>query len=923
MKLRQKLAMVLAATMIVAAVPVTTMAYSKNEIQGAVSSYTTAEVTYDDGLKLVVDFEDSILTEFDDKTIGHLEDIAKGFISIADDHKVGTTFYVNAEDFTFNKSAYIYGRKANEADTKELLDRVTKAVKSDTRFMKTTTTQGAIVADTEVKINDFDKFFAMDKEKINEDTVVLKLDVEYYTNTEGATAKRTVEYTIQNIIDLDAELNKALGAKLELKDFTDLHEVYSVTAVVFDAKGTRTPWAGETVVEFLANDKLRVYVKAGITKGTNAEGEIVDAIIDDTKVAIPMIGQMTGKSPAVLIEACDSSSTVSRQRLPLTNNDLTSNKVNLVVKEGDVTGITINGGTLAGFTITENKQNVLKDGDTIVLDLGKYSDLVFVGGTVKATGEKAFAPNTDYFDTKVIADGQKLEITVKDGSKVGTTTGGWKLSGVQVEAKSLKYGAEVGDVNVTITSKNDLFAEVEVKLAEVRDFEVTAEVKPADLIAGRLNGAKDADKKAKFHEAVITVTEGVRESLDDKRWAYFQLPSEVYVKAEDFNDAKASSYVSINGEKAIDDKVLLKTDVNKDGYVTGFSLEFEYTNNDEKKGQMVVEKANTVSVTLPLYTPLSTPEGEYNVEIISKYVPEIAGEQVIANVVQPVEVTFDQKEVKVGLEKQEMGDITITEKADKMINEGELVLFLEDIKLETSKKDIVVTTTEGSKMDVRVKSVSSDKDGSYITLTVDREAKELSAITLSNLVGTVYRTVPEGGTDIQVYGSAIQDLKQVIEKEGADIDVITIEDYNAVPTKNTEDIGTISKANTVILTADATIYSVNGEEVEIDEDQVAYIDANNRMMAPARLIGEAFSVDNISFSNETGTTVVTFFNGSKVVNFTNGSNKMVVNGTTVTMDTPAVITNGRLFVPVRSLANSLGIKVSYEAGVATFTTASN
>ena len=84
MKLRQKLAMVLASAMIVTAVPVTTMAASQNGFNKTLSIVADQEITSGSGLFLNVEYSDA------DKAAA-----AKGDV-----------FFINATDFEFTKEAY-------------------------------------------------------------------------------------------------------------------------------------------------------------------------------------------------------------------------------------------------------------------------------------------------------------------------------------------------------------------------------------------------------------------------------------------------------------------------------------------------------------------------------------------------------------------------------------------------------------------------------------------------------------------------------------------------------------------------------------------------------------------------------------------------------------------------------------------------
>ena len=80
MKLRQKLAMVLAAAMIVTAVPVTTMAASTNGFNKTLSIVAGTPITSDANLFLNVEYADA------DKEVAAQGDV----------------FFINATDFEFN-----------------------------------------------------------------------------------------------------------------------------------------------------------------------------------------------------------------------------------------------------------------------------------------------------------------------------------------------------------------------------------------------------------------------------------------------------------------------------------------------------------------------------------------------------------------------------------------------------------------------------------------------------------------------------------------------------------------------------------------------------------------------------------------------------------------------------------------------------
>ena len=95
-------------------------------------------------------------------------------------------------------------------------------------------------------------------------------------------------------------------------------------------------------------------------------------------------------------------------------------------------------------------------------------------------------------------------------------------------------------------------------------------------------------------------------------------------------------------------------------------------------------------------------------------------------------------------------------------------------------------------------------------------------------------------------------------------------------------------------------------------DVAPYIDSNNRMLVPIRYAANAMGVsdDNIQWNSYTQTGTISGAMG--VVRVTVGSTNLITSNGTITMDTVAVNTNNRIYVPVRYIANALGASVSWD-----------
>jgi len=89
---------------------------------------------------------------------------------------------------------------------------------------------------------------------------------------------------------------------------------------------------------------------------------------------------------------------------------------------------------------------------------------------------------------------------------------------------------------------------------------------------------------------------------------------------------------------------------------------------------------------------------------------------------------------------------------------------------------------------------------------------------------------------------------------------------------------------------------------------------NNRTMVPFRGLFEALGA-SISWNGETQT--VTATSGDTVIVLPIGSTKPTVNGQVVTIEQPCVVIDGRTFVPVRFVAESLGVNVSWASDTRT------
>lgn len=88
-------------------------------------------------------------------------------------------------------------------------------------------------------------------------------------------------------------------------------------------------------------------------------------------------------------------------------------------------------------------------------------------------------------------------------------------------------------------------------------------------------------------------------------------------------------------------------------------------------------------------------------------------------------------------------------------------------------------------------------------------------------------------------------------------------------------------------------------------------------MLPVRALAEALD-SKVDWDAATRTATLTT-KDNKIVTITLGQSSMTVDGKSVTLDAPAEIKDGRTFLPMRAIAESLGAEVKWSASSKTAT----
>lgn len=293
----------------------------------------------------------------------------------------------------------------------------------------------------------------------------------------------------------------------------------------------------------------------------------------------------------------------------------------------------------------------------------------------------------------------------------------------------------------------------------------------------------------------------------------------------------------------------------------------------------------------------------------------------VASVIAPVEMTVSEvKNIELGLQAQEAGDIVITETVAGGLRRGEEYrIALNDTDSESATGRIKmldgykVEVAEGNGLNIR-----HSIQGNELVFTVLRESINTPAkITISDIRLTTDRTVAYGDIKAELVPAATPRF------ESFNLGLNTGNGYQFINTGTTQRDVFVDRAKTIfastkfmklateapttvrqttVFTIGSTAFTVGGEPRNLDA--APYI-SNNRTMLPigtiAQLVGATVNYDSV-------TRTAVFQNDRTTVSMNLDTNILMVNGSPVPMDTKPEIQQSRAFVSLVYVAQAFGIQ---------------
>ena len=138
-------------------------------------------------------------------------------------------------------------------------------------------------------------------------------------------------------------------------------------------------------------------------------------------------------------------------------------------------------------------------------------------------------------------------------------------------------------------------------------------------------------------------------------------------------------------------------------------------------------------------------------------------------------------------------------------------------------------------------------------------------------------------------------------------------DFSAELTANSTLYAKWKENNEIILTIGSRKISVFGREIKND---VAPKIVNDRTMLPIRIVAESLG-GTVTWNGELQR--VTIQKGADVILITIGADTAYVNGTAVKLDAAAFVENGRTYLPLRFISETLGAQVAWNEAEKTVT----
>lgn len=395
--------------------------------------------------------------------------------------------------------------------------------------------------------------------------------------------------------------------------------------------------------------------------------------------------------------------------------------------------------------------------------------------------------------------------------------------------------------------------------------------------------------------------------ITEKKIGAFKEGSRIIIELDSEISDKAKYWVGIH-----DSNVIVSTN-------SGMTLK-SITKNGEIFIEEVTESANepaviTISDIQVITVPDKTPLGEYSVNIMY-FTEDLEKAELILSVpgyinVKDSEITESSSEYTTESKSETTTQAaTVTELSSETTTQ--MTTVIESFSESTTQVTTVTElSTEFTTQVITVTEISSETTTQ--ATTVAESSTESTTETASET--TTYRSSGGGGG-----GSS--SVKTTTTTTTESTTELTTETATEITTESATEVTTESAVSFDIkMTIGENSVKIGNSTYVMDAS--AYIQtSSNSTMVPLRFVALSIlgaDVDNVDNSNIIGwdayTKTATITVDNRSISFTEGSDKMIVDGTSTTMENGvnAEIKDGRMYIPFRALGNALGVQVDWDA----------
>lgn len=737
----------------------------------------------------------------------------------------------------------------------------------------------------------------------------------------------TTTNTVSKVVTVAAEDEMpATTINLETKDDWAVNTAQNIKLSLGNATWTDTPAEVDDVLEVTATDKngadvnidigfvaaskttleFSITPRVALLKSANISLEIKDeamtsgAEAGEVKVSIDGLDSQVSSSTLTIATVATSTTTanVTGEVKTFPRGDVQSGDIETVIEIRETAINSLPVGSVQTIKLTLPKGVTWRNAPFTVG--GNMTNTPVVGNTVFSTDGRTvtytFTVAGDNNTRNVLTLTPSINIS-RDAAEGDIAVSLVGVSGKETAAANAPDVATVTDTSDLVIAK---YGNESVEISTVEDVPT--------IVSGY-----EVDTKDKNFTVSVTLEETMVDSLAAGRYVDFDLPEEVQIsapiKAKVNSDAKNTANNAIEIEGSNNNTAVVGEDT------SGFAfLVPDDGQGVVGQGDWSATAANKVTFEIPVTVEAGF-EGDITMTVTGAKAGVEETELIVAKAQAPITVETTTTNVKNGVQTQAVSDITITENFVGYIddedanNHNEIHLDIDTLGLTRGMVFESFDSIEVTAGDLEIgKCTVADEQ---IIIPITRESTKLSTIELKGLTVALNRTLPEGGYDLLIGGGSIVQNSEFNDGDFSD-DAVVVEDYVVITTPADDSAGV-----NATFTEGVAAYTMNGQSVTMDA--APYIDSNSRMMVPIRYAANAMGVTdaNIQWNGYTQTGTISGSMG--VVQVKVGSTSLVTSNGTITMDTVAVNRDGRIYVPVRYIANALGASVSWDPATRTAT----